>query len=44
MNAGSGGQAVSAGMPSVLVDGLAAGGALVALTSGGMVLALRRQE
>lgn len=44
VNAGSGGQAASAGMPPLLVDGLAAGGTLVALTSGGMVLALRRRE
>jgi putative membrane protein len=44
VNAGSGGQAASSGMPPALVDGLAAGGALLVLTSGGMVLALRRRE
>jgi predicted outer membrane protein len=44
VNAGSGGEAASSGMSPVLVDGLAAGGVLVVLSSGGMVLARRRQE
>jgi uncharacterized protein (DUF305 family) len=44
VNAGSGGQAANSGMPPALVGGLAAGGAIVVLTSGGMVLALRRRE
>lgn len=44
VNAGSGGQAADSGMPPLLVDGLAAGGALLVLASGGMALALRRRE
>ncbi|MFY9808124.1 MAG: DUF4142 domain-containing protein [Pseudonocardiaceae bacterium] len=44
VNAGSGGEAASSGMPAALIGGLAGGGALLVLTSGGMVLARRRQE
>jgi putative membrane protein len=44
VNAGSGGEAASPGMSPVLVDGLAAGGVLLVLTSGGLMLARRRQE
>lgn len=45
VNTGSGGEAAaSAEMPPAMVAGLAGGGALLVLTSGGALFALRRQE
>jgi putative membrane protein len=44
VNAGSGGQAASPQMPAAVIAGLAGGGALLVLTSGGALLATRRRE